>query len=308
MPDDFFDKVKAAEVFAEFNAKVKQAVAKWSKFAPNSIVGCLGIITPRDVCASFDCKYDMRIDQPPSVDYGSWHCSPEEMYAFIQIMNDSLAWHPSTPFSFVELGAGWGPWTLNAMRYLQVCRDLSDEDKLYPSSFVAVEAMRAHCYGLIQHAATNQFGLTPNLLHIRNTAVVSQEHKGPYAWFPTSEKPDTDWGQSVKSTQSPGCVRVEACKLSEILNTPIGMYPAWVVHSDIQGDEVQIFTEDPFTLRTRVANVIIGTHSAQGHDRLFTHFLSVLGWQLIVSKSPILNADVQEDGVLAFRNPAFTRS
>lgn len=308
--DNFFDRDKARVVFNAFNVKAQLGITNRIKYAvANSIIGCCGVITPSSICESVESHLatQLDIDHEPTHLHGSWHCSPEEMYAFISMMNDSFDHPYYAPWSFIELGAGWAPWCLNAMRYLMIHRGVFDESKLYPWSFIAVEAMKSHCYGILQHAAINHLGLQPNLLMVRHAAVVTIEaaRKGAYAYFPSSEKPSSDWGQRVSLTNNLGDA-VQTYSLENCLNVAVGQRPAWIVHSDIQGDELAIFTESGIrdTLQKRVANVIIGTHSDICHHDLFNHFSS-LHWELVVARNPVFNDHAQEDGVLAFRNPSF---
>jgi FkbM family methyltransferase len=164
-------------------------------------------------------------------------------------------------FTMLELGAGYGRWIVNAAAALRAYSGLDH-------SLTAVEAEPTHFRWLELHCADNEVDAT--LIHAAVAASPGTVEFGvgdPASWY----------GQAIADgTWSPERVEtVGALTLSELLE-PLDRVD--LIHCDIQGTEADVFEEAAQAVDAKVKRVHVGTHRAEGEQRLREVFSS-LGWE-----------------------------
>jgi FkbM family methyltransferase len=160
----------------------------------------------------------------------------------------------------LELGAGYGRWTVNAAAAVRAYHDD------LPTRLIAVEAEPTHYKWLKQHARDN--GVRAKLLR---AAVAAESGQVEFAvgdaagWY----------GQAIADgTWSPERVeRVRAVTLSSLLE-PLDEID--LIHLDVQGAELAVLAEAAPRL-DRVRRIHVGTHNREVEDGLRRLFAD-LGW------------------------------
>jgi FkbM family methyltransferase len=206
------------------------------------------------------------------------------------------------PFTMIELGAGFGRWTVNAAAALR---------KIKPHTsyrLVAVEAEPTHFAWLRRHTRDN--GLrrwsrrgSCRLIH---AAVSGSEGEDdfyvgdPAGWY----------GQALVRPENAGAdaqvMRVETVRLSQLLRR-LGFVD--LVDMDIQGAELEVLAEARSEL-SRVRRIYVETHSAAIDEALPEIFS---GWELVAAQPLGANAETpfgpaaySGGGFQVWLNPAAT--
>jgi FkbM family methyltransferase len=202
-------------------------------------------------------------------------------------------------FTMIELGAGFGRWTVNAAAALR---------KIKPQTrhrLVAVEAEPTHFTWLRRHTRDN--GLRRwtwrGTCRLICAAVSGREGEdefyvgNPAGWY----------GQALVRPENAGAdaptVRVRTIRLSDLLRQ-LGSVD--LVDMDIQGAELEVLAEARSELH-RVRRLYVETHSESIHDGLRD---LMAGWTLVAAKpigalveTPFGLADYGGGGFQAWRNP-----
>lgn len=229
----------------------------------------------------------------PSV-VGDYHAEAIEYVGLLRALEAG-----SGPFVAVELGAGWGSWSISAGH---MARRLGRTSiRLY-----AVEGASQKMPNVLQHFTDN--GFPPEEHVIVNAAV------GPidgYALF-TFLDPIKEYG--AEATFVEGGERPEEREGYEIvrsitLKTLLADEPLVdLIHFDVQGAEREVAVQSIDVLNEKVRYVIIGTHSRSIEGALVDLFLAN-GWKLVneqparICPSPAGAEAIRVDGTQVWRNP-----
>lgn len=214
-------------------------------------------------------------------------------------------------FVALELGAGWGPWLVAGAAAAR--RRGIETIRLY-----GVEADPQHYDFMVQHFIDN--GLNPSDHHLVKAAVGLE--RGTARW-PKIADAANDWGSRPARMQE-GCLDVQdASYLGALLDDfiEVDIVPAkeilerearWdLVHIDVQGWERLICEDAIEQFNTRVAHLIVGTHSRKLDGDLLDLFHRE-GWILEHEKPSrftfipgvkVLEGMNQVDGTQVWRNP-----
>lgn len=193
-----------------------------------------------------------------------------------------------------ELGAGWGPWIVNAGI---IGRHLSRA----PIRLYAVEAVPQKVDRLRSNVIANGFSL--------DQVTIFEGVVGPkdgHAIFPTLDAIH-DWGgeASFSRTNEDGYFKVNAISIPTLLrDEPL----VDLIHFDIQGAEYEVIRASIQTLSEKVRYLVIGTHSRQIEGEILAA-LSAHGW-ILEHEQPARceyrngRSAIVVDGTQVLRNPA----
>lgn len=195
-------------------------------------------------------------------------------------------------YTFVELGAGYGRWSVRAALAAR-------QRGLAPVHLVAVEAEPTHFEWLKLHFADN--GLDPSQHTLIRAAVSDAEGEtfflvgGPSEWY----------GQCIALTDTGYTVRKMA--FWSVLN-PLGCVD--LIDLDVQGEELKCCSSDIGSMDAKVKRLHIGTHSPEIEEGLRT-LLKGHGWKCLAdygvgraNETPYGTIQFQ-DGVQSWVNPRF---
>ena len=232
-------------------------------------------------------------DDIPTV-IGDYHAEPIEFVGLLKAIEAGTG-----PFVAVELGAGWGSWSVTAGHVARRCR--RDPIRLY-----AVEAGVARIDNIRQHYRNN--GFDPDAHVIVNAAM------GPvdgYALFPKVTADDL-WGEQAiflsadgDAPQRLGYDVVPSITLGALLRDETVVD---LIHFDIQGAERETIANAIDVLDAKVRYVIIGTHGRVIEGAIMAT-LTEHGWWLEneqparIRSSAEGREEVLVDGTQVWRNP-----
>jgi FkbM family methyltransferase len=202
-------------------------------------------------------------------------------------------------FVFVELGAGYGKWSVAAAL---VCRRRG-----LSCDVIAVEAEPTHCLMMKQHFEDNGLDWRE---HTLIEAAVAPE--GGEAHF-TVGAADTWWGQAILPTPDYGFGAVEGVSVTSVPAITVGSILETVdrvdlIDMDIQGAEAGVVVASVEVLGVKVRRLHISTHSTEGEAQIRAT-LSSAGWRRcwdFPCKSEVRTPYghvLFEDGAQAWRNP-----
>ena len=175
----------------------------------------------------------------------------------------------SGTFRMAELGAGWGPWLMRALKAAE------QKPSIGSVQLLGVEADPTHFEWMNQHFTDNN--VLPTAHTLLHGAVASER---TILKFPKIENPDEDYGASLRHVYGDReFVEVQSYPLDWILNRFDG--PVDFLHSDIQGAEYEVFPPFMDLLGKKVKRLMVGTHiSTEKHDGLLELFQES-GWRTI---------------------------
>uniref|UniRef100_UPI0035CC7346 FkbM family methyltransferase n=1 Tax=uncultured Sphingomonas sp. TaxID=158754 RepID=UPI0035CC7346 len=225
---------------------------------------------------------------------GDYHAEPIEFVGLLKAVEAG-----SGPFVAVELGAGWGSWSVTAGHVARRC-------ERGPIRLYAVEAGVARLDNIRQHYRNN--GFDPAAHSIVNAAV------GPVdgvALFPHVTADDL-WGEQAiflssddAAPQRPGYDVVPSITLGTLLASETLVD---LVHFDIQGAERETIANAIEVLDAKVRYIVVGTHGRviEGAimDTLIAH-----GWWLENEQPARIRSsgngreEILVDGTQVWRNP-----
>ena len=210
----------------------------------------------------------------------------------------------------MELGAGWGAWSVAAAAAARV-KGVSAQH------LCAVEADPGHFAFMIEHFRDN--GLDPDAHRLINAAVGPKAGK---ARWPKVADPAADYGSRPRTASETGksdhtgryvaeWMEVEILPIADLLRGE----DAWdLVHIDVQGWEVDLCVAAGRLLDERVRWLVVGTHDAKLHGDLIG-LMFERAWVLENEKpprfvwaagAPSLTAMTTHDGTQVWRNPGLT--
>jgi FkbM family methyltransferase len=246
----------------------------------------LGVVTRREF---FDDTLNFVAMTPPApVD--------SEYFEWIDLLESVVRAGPE--YAMIELGAGYGRWTVNAAAAVRA----------YGRStyhLVAVEAEPTHFEWLKRHCRDNRIDGRSRLGRLtlveaavtRDGTSVDFAVGDPAAWY----------GQAIADgTWSPEHVqRVRGVRLSDLV---LRLARVDLIHLDIQGAELSVIDEAVEILDERTCRLHIGTHGAALEDGI-RHLLVDHGWECLRDYPANATADTPwgpmsfQDGVQSWVNP-----
>lgn len=230
-------------------------------------------------------------DIPTSI--GDYHAEPIEFVGMLRAIEAGAG-----AFVAVELGAGWGSWSVTAGH---VARAAGRS----PIRLYAVEGSTAKYLGMQTHFANN--GFEPDE-HTLLTAAI-----GPidgYALFPLVDATKDFGAEAIfvegdEKPEKPGYEVVRSIRLATLIADEELVD---LIHFDVQGAEREIIDEAIGVLNLKARYVIVGTHSRAIEGAIFDT-MRANAWQLINEQPAriVPTADggeiAQVDGTQVWRNP-----
>jgi FkbM family methyltransferase len=227
---------------------------------------------------------------------------PHEAFEWMALF-DAIA-EASTRFTMLEIGAGFGRWTVRAAAAIRRYRP----DLTY--RLVAVEAEPTHFEWLAIHTADNEVmpQSSEGTCELINAAVSRDRGEEPFYFG----DPAAWYGQALVRPENVGADApiqpVATVGLSEILEK---MDRVDLIDLDIQGAELEVLTESASWLGT-VRRIYIETHSSVIDERLVDLFERADGnWSQVVAvplganrATPLGEADFGDGGVQLWVNGA----
>jgi len=158
-------------------------------------------------------------------------------------------------FTMLELGAGWGRWSVRAAGACQ--------QRSLPHHLIAVEAEPTHFQWLVENLRDN--GVKPEDCQLIHAAVTDRDGK---VGFQVGDAANS-YGQSIG-----GSTEIEAISLRTLLR-PLEFVD--LIDMDVQGAEFDILAVASEVLTQKVKSVHVGTHTEQLHGDILK-FFRTLGW------------------------------
>jgi FkbM family methyltransferase len=221
-------------------------------------------------------------------------------FELIFVLDSLLAGSASSEFTFMELGAGYGPWLVTAHRAAQ----LSGGRKV---NLVGVEMVPQHFEWMHDHLRQN--GINPAEHRLIHAAVSDRDGE---ALYQPEKDMRLDYGQHVIKRRTSGSRQgssepflVPCIALSGLLRD---FESVDLIHIDIQGEELRAITEGLDELCSRVRRLVVATHSRRIHRELRSLMVHA-GWECrydfgMRKRERTEFGDVQFlDGLLAFVIP-----
>ncbi|PSO23652.1 FkbM family methyltransferase [Bradyrhizobium sp. MOS002] len=226
----------------------------------------------------------------------NWHADISEWAAALRAVDLS-----GELFTVVELGCGWGCWLNNtgvaARRSARKVRLIGIEGDLGHLQF-AREACEVNGF------TTSEVVLYHGIASARNGK----------ALFPIQTEAGKNWGlQPIFDASLFDVLRSKLDKKYEVLpmisleKISEGSARIDLLHIDIQGGEAELINDSLALLNSKVAYIVVGTHSREIEGRIFS-VLREAGWMLEIERPAILSLaggipQVSVDGVQGWRNP-----
>jgi FkbM family methyltransferase len=211
-------------------------------------------------------RLDYWVDPRPEIEEGYHKHYPlldEAYFEWIDLLQTVTA--AQEHFTMVELGAGWGRWTANAVAALRQVNPL-------PYTMVVVEAEPTHFGWMKEHLERN--GVDLNQCQLVQAAVAAND--GSIGFFvgedPTWGTPNQWYGQSIG-----GKTQVPAVSLNTLL-APLPKVD--LLDMDIQGAEYEVIEAAAEEVNRKVKRVHIETHNREVERGLRLVFTR-LGWKNI---------------------------
>ena len=197
-------------------------------------------------------------------------------------------------FTMLELGAGYGRWTVNAATALKHLGGL-------PHAFIAVEAEPSHFQMMVQHLADNSVG--PESVHLIQAAIARTDGEVRFYVGETPFGGPTSWyGQFIGGPNV-----VNAVSLNTLLR-PLQIVD--FIDLDVQGVELEVLETAAQELDAKVKRVHVGTHGPKIEEGLRSLF-DRLGWKCLRCFPSSASADTEfglisfSDGVQTWLNPTY---
>jgi FkbM family methyltransferase len=229
----------------------------------------------------------------------NWHADIAEWGAALRAVD--LA-HGT--FTMIELGCGWGCWMNNTgVAARRVGLDVH---------VIGVEGDGGHV-GFAREALAEN-GFEPDQTTVRRGIAAAMRG---IALFPRQEEAGVHWGLEpiFGATEEQRRTARQSGRYDELpmvtLDELVAPHPRIdLLHVDIQGSETNFIAGYLALLRSRVAYIVLGTHSRQIEGQILEMLLSD-GWKLEIERPAIVSLagsspQLIVDGVQGWRNPDLT--
>jgi len=284
--------------------KVEEVLTSFPKYQglgrPGYVTNFLGCITNLDMSSGSKTLGGIVEDYPFA---GNWHGGAKEWVGTLRAVLEA-----KDGFRMLELGAGWGPWCVIGYS-AAVQRGISD------IKVVGVEGDAGHVSFMEEHFAAN--GLKPDCYSIIRGVVGSADGE---ALFPKAKDPSKVYGGAPAfavddDEKKPFKSFMELCSemVEEVERVPVFSLETLtaelpivdLIHCDIQGSELDLFTNAIELISRKVKRVVIGTHSWQIDRGLIGVFASH-GWMIESAEGCFYCKGIFNDGTQVWRNPLLT--
>ena len=227
----------------------------------------------------------------------NWHADIAEWAAALRAVE--LA---NETFAVAELGCGWGCWLNNT--------GVAARNRGLKPKLIGVEGDEGHIAFATRCCSINGFSEEEFTLH----RGIAAAHSGT-ALFPKQNAAGLDWGlQPIFGASERELHSAAAAGLYDELpmiavETVIGDLPVLdLLHVDIQGGEADLMEQSRAVLDSRVAYIVIGTHSRVIEGRIEAA-LAGAPWRLEIERAAIVELSpygpvTMVDGVQGWRNMA----
>lgn len=227
---------------------------------------------------------------------GNWHADMAEFAAVLRAVD--LA---SERFTIIELGCGWGCWMNNA--------GVAARRRGLDVHVIGVEGDEGHVRFANEACETNGFSESQVTLY-RGIAAAN----AGFALFPRQGEAGVAWGLQpiFGATEDQRQQAGQFGSHDELPMIPLADISAAhrrvdLLHIDIQGGEADLIENCLPVLQSKVAYMVVGTHSRQIEGRLFEVLLDA-GWRLEIERPGLLKLDgdtpyMWVDGIQGWRNP-----
>ena len=189
--------------------------------------------------------YDISI---PATTDDHWRATGEEIFEIIDLAETAATARDT--YTVMDLGAGYGRWLTHAEMFRRAF------NPSVTGHYIGIEGDRTHWQWMIQHFTDN--GLSP-YEHNLCCGVVSAK---PYVWFMKNDAPAEWYGQGIRRSldlRVPASLR-RGVSLKRLLES---YKKIDLLDADLQGIELEVFTQSIKALNEKVARVHIGTHSPE---------------------------------------------
>jgi FkbM family methyltransferase len=228
---------------------------------------------------------------PPPPDVGCEYFEWVDVFAAVVDARDS--------FTMVELGAGYGRWTVDCYQALRIYHG----DEITDHHFIAVEAEPTHFLWLQEHVQRNGLASRATLIE---GAVAADDGTAEFYVGDAQEW----YGQSLAR---PGESRVDDASVKEVRTMSLptilsGVEKVDLMTVDIQGAELEVLSAAADSLSI-IKRLSIGTHSPEAEIGL-RELLTSLRWKKIHDFSQGLNETpwgqiaFADDGLQTWINPS----
>jgi FkbM family methyltransferase len=267
---------------------------RWEgKVPPDFIVNFLGVLTRAEYYKDYlTTSVRYPADRIVETEYPPFD---EEYFEWIDLLEAVVL--AKNHFTMIELGAGFGRWTVNAAVALRQLASL-------PHTFVAVEAEPTHFQWTIKHLADNF--VDPAGVRLIQAAVTSSDGKVGFHLGDSPLGKPADWyGQHIGGPHS-----VDAVSLSTLLRA---LDTVDLIDIDVQGAELQVLEAAALDVDKSVKRIHVGTHGADIEAGLHSLF-GRLGWKCLRSFSCGATVDTEygaitfADGVQTWLNPTYSEA
>lgn len=226
----------------------------------------------------------------------NWHSDIAEWGAALRAVDLARG-----SFTVVELGCGWGCWMNNT--------GLAARRAGLDVHLIGVEADAGHI--AFAEEACRENGFRSAQVTLRRGIAAA---RSGVALFPRQERAGVSWGlkPTFGASESQRAEGVRSGVYDELPMIPLAELAAQedridLLHVDIQGGEADLITNCLPTLDSKIAYLVVGTHSRRIEGRLFDALLAA-GWRLEIERPAILALgngapQVTVDGVQGWRNP-----
>ena len=229
----------------------------------------------------------------------NWHTDIAEFGAALRAVDLS-----GETFSMIELGCGWGCWMNNT--------GVAARRRGKRVSLIGVEGDPGHVAFANEALATNGFAASEFKVFHGIAAAESG-----LAFFPLQQQSGQEWGLQAKLHPAPQ--EAEALRRSGAYQElPIyaleqiaeGVPRIDLLHIDIQGGETDLIRNALAFLNSRVAYIVVGTHSRKIDGDIIDMLGAAGGWALEIERPAIFTIDdahltLRIDGVQGWRNKRF---
>jgi FkbM family methyltransferase len=264
---------------------------RWEGTVPEGfIVNFLGVLTRVTYFEDYaDEARKYPADRYVKTEYPAFE---EEYFEWVDLLEAVVA--AEDHFTMLELGAGFGRWTVNAAAALKHLGRSA-------STLILVEAEPTHFRWISQHLLDN--GIDPATFRLVQAAVAGTDGRvGFYVGETHFGGPASWYGQRIGGSHA-----VDAVSLNTLLQP---LQTVDLIDLDVQGAELEVLEAGAQAVDEKVKRVHIGTHSTQIEEGLRSLF-GRLGWKCLHSFPCGKAVDTDwgtisfDDGVQSWLNPTY---
>ena len=239
-----------------------------------------------------------NIVEPPPIP-ANWHADMAEFGAALRAVERA-----GDTFTMAELGCGWGCW----MNITAAAARLAGKKPFV----IGVEGDEGHLEFARESLATN--GVAPAQYKLIR-GVAAAKHGA--AFFPKQDRAGSKWGLAPVFAASPAQIKTlrkdknyDELKMISLPEVIGGNARLDLLHIDIQGGETNLIRDSIDILNTRVAYIVVGTHSRVIDGEIIDILGRDGGWKLEIERPCFFTIhdgrpQTRMDGVQGWYNTRF---